>query len=644
MITKFNEYQKLLEDEMIQPISAGSGGSWIEKESLNKGALSKFFGGKGKEKTETTPKTEVKPDVKATETTEIDSTINQYTELLTNTPILNMSAKTYASLNGMIEDDSDTFDLELDGGLNENSAMLDIAYKYYIKNITDIIIDVQDAPSDYMSEEVREETFLKITNNPVTIGTLVGNSITEWFSSKDPMSSLNKSLDSSYIAPKGGVLESFQMYDDFLNESGAGRGKVGLLTDLINISKKVGGRAGSSMFGKSKYGSAYSGYTPISKKAGLNLSSTIGSSPVVSSSASAVSAIEKTAPKSFSAIKKIADASKGGSQKAGFLKSTWDSLKRRTSKLDSKVLSAKDLFKGKVIAKTLGFVSLFYLPGFIVNKVLTEWTGIFQSPTSPEENAINFMMKFEEDMVSRGLSPFTIYDKIYDDYKFNLDRFSEFKDIIIGWCESLYDVKIIDNQTFDICKRQINSDVFDIYLKESSYMTDKLTSYLENKWIDNITSPTPTLTIISTIVMFFTLLERFEDQFYAGKVPIALPKEITEIKRLDKQGNERDYLTTGDSGDDVAILQDMLKTLGIYRGEVDGVYDSEMSSLIEDIQNDAKSTDESIVINGNTDRKTLKFIEKLLILKSNKVQGNIGGRKTSSQQELENQAANLIVR
>lgn len=641
MITKFNEYQKLLEDEMIQPMSAGSGGSWIEKESLNKGALSKFFGSKSKEKVETTPKADVKPETK--KTTEIDSTINQYSELLTNTPILNMSAKTYASLNGMIEQDSDEFNLELNGGLDENSSMLDIAYKYYIKNITDIIIDIQDAPSDYMSEEIREENFVKLTNNPVTIGTLVGNAITEWFSSKDPMSSLNKSLDSSYIVPKEGVLESFQMYDDFLNESGSGRGKVGLLTDLLNISKRVG-KSGSSVFGKSKYGSAYSGYTPISKKAGLNLSSTIGSSPVVSSNSSVTKAIEKTAPKSFSALKKIADAAKGGGPKAGFLKNSIDALKRKTSKLDGKVLSARGLFKSKVIGKTIGLISLFYLPGFIVNKVLTEWTGIFESPQSAEDMAIDFMMKFEEDMVSRGHSPFTIYDKIYDDYKFNLDRFNNFKDIVIGWCESLYEVKIIDNQTLDICKRQINSDVFDMYLKESSYMTDKLTSYLENKWIDNISSPTPTLTILSTVVMFFTLLERFEDQLYAGKVPIALPKEITEIKRFDKEGNERDYLTVGDSGDDVAILQDMLKTFGVYKGEVDGVYDSEIASLIEDIQNDAKSTDENIIINGNTDRRTLKFIEKFLILKSNKVQGNIGGRKTSSQQELETQAANLIVR
>ena len=107
MITKFNEYKKLLEDEMIQPLSAGSGGSWIEKESLNKGALSKFFGGKGKEKTDTDAKTDAKQDVKANATTEIDSTINQYSKLLTNTPILNMTAKTYAKLNNMIEKDSD---------------------------------------------------------------------------------------------------------------------------------------------------------------------------------------------------------------------------------------------------------------------------------------------------------------------------------------------------------------------------------------------------------------------------------------------------------------------------------------------------------------------------------------------------------
>ena len=639
MITKFNEYKKLLEDEMIQPLSAGSGGSWIEKESLNKGALSKFFGGKGKEKTETDAKTDAKQDAKANATTEIDSTINQYSKLLTNTPILNMTAKTYAKLNNMIEKDSDSFKLKLDGDLDENSAMIDIAYKYYIKNITDIIIDIQDAPSDYMSEEVSEENFVKMTNNPVTIGTLVGNSITEWFSSKEPMSILNKSLYSSYIIPKGEIIESFQMYDDFLNEAGKG-GRGGILTDLLNTYKKVKG-TGSSVLGKSKYNSAYSEYAPISKKAGLNLSSNLGSSPTVSSNSSAMKAIEKTAPSSFSVMGQLADKGKGLANSAGgIFKNALNSVKKRTSILDGKISTAKDLFKGKIMKTTIGLVSLFYLPSFIINKVLTKWTGIFSSPSPEEDVVINFMMKFENDMVSRNLSPFTIYDKIYNEYNFNVEKL--YKDKIIGWCESLYNQKIIDNQTFDICKRQINSEVFDIYLKESSYMSDKLTSYLENKWIDNITSPTPTLTIFSTMVMFFTLLERFEDQFYGGKVPIALPKEIAEIKRFDKEGNERDYLTVGDSGDDVAILQDMLKTLGVYKGELDGVYDSEISSLIADIKQNARSTDDSIIINGNTDRQTLKFIEKFLILKSNKLQGTLGGRKTIRQQELQRDAANLI--
>lgn len=640
MITRFNKYQKLLEDEMIQPMSAGSGSSWIEKESLNKGAISNFFARKSKAKADATATPEIKDEKISTEV-KTEEKVDQYSELLTNTPILNMSAKAYANLNGFTQEGKE-LDLDLDGNLTEDSAMIDIAYKYYIKNITDIIMDIQDAPTNYMVEEVSQDVVVKLNNNPVTIGTLIGGALTEWFASKQPINNLNDSLESAYISPKEGLRESFgiEMYP--LNE---GRGTK-FITNLVSKYQKLDKGSGfASSLTKGKFGSAFSGYSPVSRKAGMNLSSTLGSGSPTMSNPSITKAISNKIPKSLDDVKNVASKITGGSKasKAGALSGIGDSIKRRTSGINNKILSAKGLFKSNVISKTIGFTTLFFLPSFILNKVLGEWLRFFDSPKTNEQNATDFLMAFEEDMVTRGHSPFKIYRNIYEDYQFNLNKYGDnFKEIVVGWCESLYEAKIIDNQIFDICQRQIKSDVFEMYLKESSYISKELSSYLENKWQNNITFPTPALTTFSTIVMFISLLERFEDQFYEGKIPIELPKELSEIKRFDKEGNERDYLTIGDSGQDVIILQDMLKMLGMYKGESDGVYDEEMSDLIEDVKQRAKVSNPDVIVNGNADNEALDYIEKFLILKSQKVQGNIGGRISSQKQELRSQAANLL--
>lgn len=640
MITRFNKYQKLLEDEMIQPMSAGSGSSWIEKESLNKGAISNFFARKSKAKADATATPEIKDEKISTEV-KTEEKVDQYSELLTNTPILNMSAKAYANLNGFTQEGKE-LDLDLDGNLTEDSAMIDIAYKYYIKNITDIIMDIQDAPTNYMVEEVSQDVVVKLNNNPVTIGTLIGGALTEWFASKQPINNLNGSLESAYISSKEGLRESFgiEMYP--LNE---GRGTK-FITNLVSKYQKLDKGSGfASSLTKGKFGSAFSGYSPVSRKAGMNLSSTLGSGSPTMSNPSITKAISTKIPKSLDDVKNVASKITGGSKasKAGALSGIGDSIKRRTSGINNKILSAKGLFKSNVISKTIGLTTLFFLPSFIMNKVLGEWLRFFDSPKTGEENVTDFLMAFEEDMVTRDYSPFKIYRNIYKDYQFNLNKYGDnFKEIVVGWCESLYEAKIIDNQIFDICQRQIKSDVFEMYLKESSYISKELSSYLENKWQNNITFPTPALTTFSTIVMFMSLLERFEDQFYEGKIPIELPKELSEIKRFDKEGNERDYLTIGDSGQDVIILQDMLKMLGMYKGESDGVYDEEMSDLIEDVKQRAKVSNPDVIVNGNADNEALDYIEKFLILKSQKVQGNIGGRISSQKQELRSQAANLL--
>lgn len=637
MITRFNKYQKLLEDEMIQPMSAGSNSSWIEKESLNKGAISNFFARKSKAKADATATPEIKDEKISTEV-KTEEKVDQYSELLTNTPILNMSAKAYANLNGFTQEGKE-LDLDLDGNLTEDSAMIDIAYKYYIKNITDIIMDIQDAPTNYMVEEVSQDVFVKLNNNPVTIGTLIGGALTEWFASKQPINNLNDSLESAYISPKEGLRESFgiEMYP--LNE---GRGTK-FITNLVSKYQKLDKGSGfAPSLTKGKFGSAFSGYSPVSRKAGMNLSSTLGSGSPTMSNPSITKAISTKIPKSLDDVKNVASKITGGSKasKAGALSGIGDSIKRRTSGINNKILSAKGLFKSNVLSKTVGLVSLFFLPSFIMNKVLGEWLRFFDSPKTDEQNATDFLMAFEEDMVSREYSPFKTYSNIYNDYQFNLNKYgNNFKEIVVGWCESLYDAKIIDNQIFDICQRQIKSDVFEMYLKESSYISKELSSYLENKWQNNITFPTPALTTFSTIVMFMSLLERFEDQFYEGKIPIELPKELSEIKRFDKEGNERNYLTIGDSGQDVIILQDMLKMLGMYKGEADGVYDEEMSNLIEDVKQRAKVSNPDVIVNGNADNEALDYIEKFLILKSQKVQGNIGGKISPQKQALRAEVA-----
>jgi hypothetical protein len=627
MITKFNEYQKLLEDEMIQPVAPTGGGSWIDTESLNKNKILGFFKKKPKEDA-LIKKDETKP-VEGVEGNQLNV---EYEKLFTQTPIFNMSAKAYAKLNGLVQDDKE-IDLDLDGNLDENSAMIDIAYKYYIQNISDVIISIQDTPTNYMVESVGEDFVVKLKNNPITIGTMLGNAINEWFSSMYPINSINTALNSAHIQPKENLVESY--YE--LNE-GTG---TKFLTKLINQYQKVSKyeASSSSALGRSKFASAIQNYSPISRKSGMNLSSTLPKSSPLKSNSSITKTIEDK-------IKNISGGSKSGSFLSGKptgsprTNSIVNSIKTRMGNISSKVSNITKATAKNVVKKSIYYSALFFAPAFVMNKVLGEWLDFFESGKSNNQNAIDFMMVFEEDMTSRGYSPFSIYSNIAKDYEFNINKYGDnFKDILIGWCQSLYDAKIIDNQIFDTCQRQIRSKIFDEYLLESSNISKELSSELENKWKDNITFPTSGLTTFSTIVIFIALLEKFEDQFYEGRVPVQLPKQLTEIERVDKEGNPRNYLTIGDSGDDVVLLQDILKILGVYNGEVDGIYDEEMSNIIRNLKREESAINPDIVVDGNADSQALEFIDKYLVLKSGKVQGEIGGRISARKQALRSEVA-----
>ena len=650
MITRFNLYQKVLEDEMAPGSMTAptanpttSANSWIDSESLNKGKITSFFTKKGTEAPKQTTEKPVDDTNSVVQTLEEREEEEAYKILMTETSVGSMSAKIYADIMDIVPDGQE-LDLDLDGNeLTEDSEMIDIAYRYYVKNISDIIVDIEEVKSDYLVEGVDEQIVIALKKNPITLGTLINNDIKQWFLTKRPMNELSLALSESAILPKNQVSES-NIYNDISEgiSSGKSGGKFTFITSLLDISQKMQ-RSSRVKKAADSFSSASKSGNLFSSKSRLNLSGTYPTTNPINIPSPKAPANPNLNDKSKISLFLEKLKKSASSKLSNVTKGLRDKSNSRNSKINSVIKNLKDRFAKKYLKKAAYMMALFYGPYFLLNTIMEKWLGILDSGDSKDVTMSNFFLVFEEDMISRGHAPFTTYRKIYDDYEFNLDRFGEdMPKIIKGWLESLLELDIIQSPTFDTCVRQLENPLLKTYLEESSNMSKELTSTLDSKWENNITLVTPGLNTIGSIVIFTSLLEKFEDQLYSGKVPIELPKQIKEIKRYDKEGNLREYLTIGDSGEDVSLLQEILRELGIYVGEIDGIYDEEMASLISVIKDDARETNPRIIANGIADNDTLEFIDKLLVLKSEKVQGNIGGKISKKTQDLRSEVAKAI--
>jgi hypothetical protein len=187
MIKRFNEYENKLNEQDLP--------SWID-EKIVKPAIE--YG---------------KPflSIPGSEGIEIDENIKK----LYNTPIGNIPANIYAQLMGIMDGDR-AEQLNFTEPLKKDSLMVEVAAKYYIANIVNILNSSANSDLKFNSEGIDDETSKILKDNPITLGTIIRNSLVNWYLSKEPVNELVQSLNTAVIEPKN--QNTSESYED-INES-----------------------------------------------------------------------------------------------------------------------------------------------------------------------------------------------------------------------------------------------------------------------------------------------------------------------------------------------------------------------------------------------------------------------------------------
>lgn len=191
MIKRFNEYENKLNEEGLP--------SWIDEKIVKPAVeFAKEYGA---------------PllSVPGSEGIEIDENIKK----LYNTPIGNIPANIYAQLMGIMDADK-AEQLNFAEPLKKDSLMMEVAAKYYIANIANILNSSANSDLKFNSEGIDEETSKILKDSPITLGTIIRESLVNWYLSKEPVNELVQSLNTAIIEPKGQTIsESYE----HLNES-----------------------------------------------------------------------------------------------------------------------------------------------------------------------------------------------------------------------------------------------------------------------------------------------------------------------------------------------------------------------------------------------------------------------------------------
>ena len=197
MITSFNKYENKLNEESLP--------SWVDEKILK--PTGEIF------------KEVVKP-LLSIPGTEGDKELDENVKKLFNTPIANIPVYIYAQLMDILDDDR-IDELKLETPLTKDSSMLDVASNYYVFNIANILDSVNKVEASFSSEGIDQETAKILNATPITVGTIIRNSIINWYASNEVSTKLIESLNKAVIDSKDQTTTVTENYD-YINESKAG--------------------------------------------------------------------------------------------------------------------------------------------------------------------------------------------------------------------------------------------------------------------------------------------------------------------------------------------------------------------------------------------------------------------------------------
>lgn len=662
MIKRFNEYEKLLENKLHEgwldsPLKSFMPGvkTILGTTALGAGVSAAVKGGIIPEvpnPVDMYNNLKSGKNILATENSEgVDP---EFVKLYESTPVGSLPANVYLRLSGLRELDDNKTRIVLEGNLSEENSMLELANNYYIVNIGEIISSIDGLAVKYISRGVDKTSMDQLNITPVTVGTILSNSFKNWFNSGVPSESLAKALSEAKIdatpqQPYKPISESFDYEEltESINENATANAlKAGRNLRLLNRMKQIAAT-------NPGYKSYVDDFLNFLNKSAKNISTSTKSGTIPKTSL--MDKFMKPQKDAYS----IPDAS-GGAKQPGLL----SKLFSKTGEIVTKSFSSiKNWFTKKKLDSPSGDTldktkkSLFGLikngVGFMIKKPLkwgamgfagywiADWWGKkdAQSGKEPTRELFTF---FEEDMAARNYTPFNFY--VYASKAFVKvveDKGENWAEILKGWCQSLNKYGILSSNDFNNCLKQINSPIFETYMKEHSNISTDLLATLQNEWKKNIELPSLGLYTVGVMSSFTSLMSKFENELYNGNVPL-LNTDIGKKDIIATKG----FMSVGDEGEDVAEIQTSLKMLGIYKGNVNGIYDEETKKSVEILQGNAKLSISDMQINGKVDPKTFEYITKQidLLANSDKIEGGVKGAVTPRELEFRKEAQDSIER
>lgn len=637
MITRFNKYEKKINEESAFP-------DWVDQK-LSKSAT-KFF-------------TEKDP-TGAYETLRGEDKLDAVLTKLYNSPIKDMPISSYVQLTGFMKEE-ELVNLKLEEPLTTDSTMLEVSNNYYIKNIIDIINDIGTLDIKFATQGLDKNVYNELVKNPITIGTILTNALKSWYNSGQPIESMVQSLSKKSIQPDTTATnESFE-----INER-AGELLKGLFKNLgkgIESVKGLVSTEGKLLKGASVVDDEVRTLSDAAEqlaKPTKDLTSPIKlPDEFATNIKSAGNQAAESGKINFDANKpRLTEAPKDRvqskpqaeipeSKKGEALNSKnqnqVDEIKRlkEEQKLEelryknqNKIAKDREKFDRQQAKKRERFersqkrkemlLALFKGTGGTFLKWgiyaglgiyglswLSEWfkKNDEKSGKTPVKEVLSL---FELDMATDNYEPFSTFYK--SSKILEVSSVSEQPtDICKSFVEALQSNNILSSSDAEKCFEQIKSSNFEPYMQSLSDVASNMMQQLEAKWSNTIELPTPGLKSIGLISAYAAIFSRFENELFGGNVPLTadeknLDKPIGMIKRFDEKGEQRQYMKIGDDGNDVKQLQLSLNKLGLYDGEINGIYDEELAKIVAGIQDDGQTTNTKIQVNGQADVPTLIYL------------------------------------
>lgn len=565
MITRFNKYEQKLNEESAFP-------DWVEQKLFKSGK--KFF-------------TEQDP-TGAYETLmgqdKLDATITK----LYNSPLKDMRLRHYVQLTGLMKEE-ELNTLQLEEPLTVDSTMLEIANNYYIKNIIEIINEIVSFDVKFATQGLDKTIIDELQKNPITIGTIITNSLINWYDSGEPTNSLVASLSKKVLEPEyAKANESYEINERYGELKGLFKGFFKKSGENIKgfIQGEKGIAKGASVL-DDEVDSVAKGLQKVEQSASKSSTQEItntsrntpeflqGKNEILSQGENAAqqgkiidvnfqtgqvnkSGKGRTTPSVEPTIANNTKTDALNSQNTSSVKETDDLVNQRKfleeqEKIANKKIKADDkrakldrahaeklekrrMREARAAERRKILWDLVKGP----TKFILKWGAlglglmwVYEWFTKNDEKSGKTPTKevlsvFELEMANDNYQPFATFSNSAKVVEQNSVS-GQPNEICQGFVEALQSTNIMSGSDAEKCFEQIKSPGFDAYIQSLSEVSATMIQNLENRWNNSFELPTPGLKAIGLISAYAAIFNRFENELYGGKIPLT-----ADEKNLDK--------------------------------------------------------------------------------------------------------------